>query len=264
LRSLETGDLHAAIKAYNDALAAARSGDFASAERALHQSRELLPEFDPADRLAAILLRAKALPKIPGPSKPHVSRRIAATIGAALALVAAAFQLGTRVGSRPSRAPAAAAQTGGAVGTPGTLTVHTRQEVSHTLGLALAGDADSIMALVSRSDVDTLEWSVAARERMRRLQSSGARSHFAAGLKAIRAASPEAAVPHLAAAARLGKGTYLEDDALYELARAQQRSGARAEAARIAKRLLTEFPSSIYANSTMRALADSAPSTASQ
>jgi tetratricopeptide (TPR) repeat protein len=262
LQALETGDIRTAIEAYNVALSAASSGDHRLAERALQRSRELLPEFEPTERLTATLRRARTLSNTPGPSKLRIGRRVAGAIGACLVLVAAAFHLGTRVGSRSAGAPAATMRSR-PVGAPASATVDTREQMSHTIGQVLAGDVDSIVALASQSHVDTLGWPMVARERMRRLQESGARRHFAAGLKALRAASPEQAVPHLAAAARLGDGAYIEDDALYELARAQWRSGAHTEAARTAHRLLTDFPNSIYANSTMRALADTVPNTIS-
>jgi len=127
------------------------------------------------------------------------------------------------------------------------------------MGIALAADADSITMLVSRIEADTTAWPAAARRRMASLRTAAAHRHFSRGLRfTVRGADTEA-VGEFTAASRLGAGTYIEDDALYELARAQRRAGAADEAAVTAGRLLAAFPHSIYSNSTTRALATRSP-----
>lgn len=197
---------------------------------------------------------------------PNTRGRRAAGVVGGFACLGAAFLLGTQTGSRSadSSVVASAVQNRSTATAKLSSTVDTREGVSRAIGLALAGDPDSVTALISQIDADSSSWPAAARERMRHLRLLAARRHFATGLETLRAGSASEATRHLATAARLGAGTYIEDDALYELSRAQWRAGANADAARTARRLLTDFPTSLYANSTMRALAASTPNGVSQ
>lgn len=251
LASLETGDLHVALQAYNAALQSAQGGEYASAKRQLAQSLATLPEFAPARALDELLSsRAAEQPTAvssPRSAAPRPSRTLAAWAGAAALAVVGAFWVG-RATSEPT-AELGAGATGAAVSvdvparTAATADVLVPtasgatpsstepQERSRMLGIALSADADSVAALIEHIKPDTSAWPTTARSRVAIINARAARWHFARGRRATVQGAHATAVLEQEAAVRYSSGTYLADDALYELALAQHRAGRSADAA---------------------------------
>ena len=256
LASLESGEIRAALESYNGALSAARAGDYEGGVALLAKSRELLPDFGPSQRLEALLARAIADHHAVPARNAHVRgvRRVM-LVATVLATTAGAFWAGLSA-RRPSPAPTASSSLAkGRDASPAPRDTRVGPDAGYAIGVALTMDPDSIAALAARVGADTTAWPSTARLRLADIRVRSAQRHFSRGLSFVTRGAAGEAAREFTAAARLGAGTYLEDDALYELARAQERVGAETDAASTAAHLLSTFPRSIFSNSTMRSLA---------
>jgi hypothetical protein len=123
------------------------------------------------------------------------------------------------------------------------------------VSLAFGAQPDSLAAAIVRSGIDTSAQQPKVRQRAIAFRTRIARQHFREARHARGEGRNSTALHEFGAAAKFGIGTYLEDDALYELARAQAAVGAWGDASVTARRLLATYPRSVFANSIMNALA---------
>lgn len=124
----------------------------------------------------------------------------------------------------------------------------------HAIGIALGGNTDSLAVLLTETGIDSTHWSAQAVTGASRVMARAGRIHYSAARRAIAHDDHALATQHLRRAILYGRGSYLEDDALYLLMTMEVRSGDLTAARLTASRLLERHPESIFANSHARRL----------
>ena len=244
--SLVAGDIRDALVSYNKALACAKANQHKDALQFINLSLEKLAGFQPALELRDVVLTAlQVLEQIPD---THVSSRhlrrprvlmVVATVVVGMFLVGA-VRYGIKV-----RAPTV----------PAPIPTSHEPPSSTVLGLALQGESDSLADLIRSVRLSEHQWNLVAERKADSILWSAGWRHYRIGMNAFRASSLEAANSELRTAARYGRGSFYEDDALYMLSKVLVQMNDSVSARPVARDIMERFPRSIFANSRTRRLA---------
>lgn len=293
LETLRSDDTSRALEAYTKALTAARQGNFVEARSQVALVRTVLPDLEPAARLAVLIApedqqrelvvryrdcfrdHSVPIPSLLADSTPTASLRRSVNVPAGGATASLRWSImrmagiaivGVLIGVVGTRSLISVPPRSGPGNTPAQVapvlsadTARSIREMGATpptlVRLALSDKTTDLAALIDSLRADGKRFSPAETTLVARRLADAARAAYRQSRRLLAIGDTGAAIEALKDAV-LVVDAYYADDALYALAVSLSQRGQSKEAAAVAQKLLTRYPRSIYGNSIARRIAD--------